>query len=339
MNNFTLRAISGFFYAITVVGCILLSPTTLAMLMFVIAFFCAFEWARIHDASKPSAMGFGVYTWLFLSPFVANLTPLQAASIATIIALLWITHRLFTQGISALNHAKNLGLGILYIALPIYLFLLLCQSQHLASGQPHTPQALNYLTWPSGGFMSPKPGPDFPALLNAQLFARAGAAGLHPHLELRYLCLPHRKGLWKKSLTRRTIAQENLGRIHRWYPAHRSRWRLLFLRLLSHHQHLARRHPWSTHECVWDRRRPLRKRPQTRKRHQRQWQIFARSWRCFGSVRCLPVWLHFDVGTGPNLADDASPYRRNRHPLLNTSLRDFYTSPILGKFAYYYERS
>jgi phosphatidate cytidylyltransferase len=172
MNNFTLRAISGFFYAITVVACILLSPTTLAMLMFVIAFFCAFEWARIHDASKPSAMGFGVYTWLFLSPFVTNLTPLQAASIATIIALIWITHRLFTQGIAALNQAKNLGLGILYIALPIYLFLLLCQSQHLASGQPHTPQAFNYLTWPSGGFMSPKPGPDFPAMWNAPNYLR-----------------------------------------------------------------------------------------------------------------------------------------------------------------------
>lgn len=167
MNNFTLRAISGFFYAITVVGCILLSPATLAILMFVIAFFCAFEWARIHDASKPSAMGFGVYTWLFLSPFVTNLTPLQAAGIAAIIALLWITHRLFTQGIAALNQAKNLGLGILYIALPIYLFLLLSQSQHLASGQPHIPQALNYLTWPSGGFLSPKPGPDFPAIWNA----------------------------------------------------------------------------------------------------------------------------------------------------------------------------
>ena len=172
MNNFTLRAISGFFYAITVVACILLSPTTLAMLMFVIAFFCAFEWARIHDASKPSAMGFGVYTWLFLSPFVTNLTPLQAAGIAAIIALLWITHRLFTQGISALNQAKNLGLGILYIALPIYLFLLLCQSQHLASGQPHTPQAFNYLTWPSGGFMSPKPGLDFPAMWNAPNYLR-----------------------------------------------------------------------------------------------------------------------------------------------------------------------
>jgi phosphatidate cytidylyltransferase len=172
MNNFTLRAISGFFYAITVVGCILLSPTTLAILMFVIAFFCAFEWARIHDASKPSAMGFGVYTWLFLSPFVTNLTPLQAAGIAAIIALLWITHRLFTQGISALNQAKNLGLGILYIALPIYLFLLLCQSQHLASGQPHIPQAFNYLTWPIGGFLSPKPGPDFPAIWNAPNYLR-----------------------------------------------------------------------------------------------------------------------------------------------------------------------
>jgi phosphatidate cytidylyltransferase len=172
MNNFTLRAISGFFYAITVVACILLSPTTLAILIFVIAFFCAFEWARIHDASKPSAMGFGVYTWLFLSPFVTNLTPLQVAGIAAIIALLWITHRLFTQGIAALNHAKNLGLGILYIALPIYLFLLLCQSQHLVSGAPHTPQAFNYLTWPSGGFMSPKPGPDFPAIWNAPNYLR-----------------------------------------------------------------------------------------------------------------------------------------------------------------------
>ena len=172
MNNFTLRAISGFFYAITVVACILLSPTTLAILMFVIAFFCAFEWARIHDASKPSAMGFGVYTWLFLSPFVTNLTPLQDAGITAIIALLWITHRLFTQGISALNQAKNLGLGILYIALPIYLFLLLCQSQHLASGQPHTPHAFNYLTWPSGGFLSPKPGPDFPAIWNAPNYLR-----------------------------------------------------------------------------------------------------------------------------------------------------------------------
>lgn len=117
-------------------------------------------------------MGFGVYTWLFLSPFVTNLTPLQAAGIAAIIALLWITHRLFTQGISALNHAKNLGLGILYIALPIYLFLLLCQSQHLASGQPHTPHAFNYLTWPSGGFLSPKPGPDFPAIWNAPNYLR-----------------------------------------------------------------------------------------------------------------------------------------------------------------------
>lgn len=172
MNNFTLRAISGFFYAITVVGCILLSPATLAILMFVIAFFCAFEWACIHDASKPSAMGFGVYTWLFLSPFVTNLTPLQAAGIAAIIALLWITHRLFTQGIAALYQAKNLGLGILYIALPIYLFLLLCQSQHLASGQPHIPQAFNYLTWPSGGFLSPKPGPDFPAIWNAPNYLR-----------------------------------------------------------------------------------------------------------------------------------------------------------------------
>ena len=172
MNNFTQRAISGFFYAITVVGCILLSPATLAILMFVIAFFCAFEWARIHDASKPSAMGFGVYTWLFLSPFVTNLTPLQAAGIAALIALLWITHLLFTQGIAALNQAKNLGLGILYIALPIYLFLLLCQSQHLASGQPHTPQAFNYLTWPTGGFMEPKPGPDFPAIWNAPNYLR-----------------------------------------------------------------------------------------------------------------------------------------------------------------------
>jgi len=172
MNNFTLRAISGFFYAIVVIGCILLSPATLAILMFVIAFFCAFEWARIHDASKPSAMGFGLYTWLFLSPFVTNLTPLQAAGIAAIIALIWITHRLFTQGISALNQAKNLGLGILYIALPIYLFLLLAQSQHLVSGQPYTPQAFNYLTWPAGGFMSPKPGPDFPAIWNAPNYLR-----------------------------------------------------------------------------------------------------------------------------------------------------------------------
>ncbi len=172
MNNFTLRAISGFFYAITVVGCILLSPATLAILMFVIAFFCAFEWARIHDASKPSAMGFGVYTLLLLSPFVTNLTPLQAAGVAAIIALIWITHRLFTQGISALNQAKNLGLGILYIALPIYLFLLLAQSQHLVSGQPYTPQAFNYLTWPNGGFLSPKPGPDFPAIWNAPNYLR-----------------------------------------------------------------------------------------------------------------------------------------------------------------------
>lgn len=172
MNNFTLRAISGFFYAIAVIGCILLSPATLAILMFVIAFFCAFEWARIHEASKRAARGFGLYTWLFLSPFVTNLTPLQAAGIAALIALLWITHRLFTQGISALNQAKNLGLGILYIALPIYLFLLLCQSQHLASGQPHTPHAFNYLTWPSGGFLSPKPGPDFPAIWNAPNYLR-----------------------------------------------------------------------------------------------------------------------------------------------------------------------
>jgi phosphatidate cytidylyltransferase len=172
MNNFTLRAISGFFYAIAVIGCILLSPATLAILMFVIAFFCAFEWARIHDANKPSAMGFGLYTWLFLSPFVTALNPLQAAGIAAIIALIWITHRLFTQGIAALNQAKNLGLGILYIALPIYLFLLLAQSQYLVSGQPHIPQAFNYLTWPSGGFMSPKPGPDFPAMWNAPNYLR-----------------------------------------------------------------------------------------------------------------------------------------------------------------------
>jgi len=140
--------------------------------MFVIAFFCAFEWARIHDASKPSAMGFGLYTWLFLSPFVTVLSPLQAAGIAAIIALIWITHRLFTQGIAALNQAKNLGLGILYIALPIYLFLLLAQSQYLVSGQPHTPQVFNYLTWPTGGFMSPKPGPDFPAIWNAPNYLR-----------------------------------------------------------------------------------------------------------------------------------------------------------------------
>jgi hypothetical protein len=66
MNNFTLRAISGFFYAIAVIGCILLSPATLALLMFVIAFFCAFEWARIHDASKPSAMGFGPVSYTHL---------------------------------------------------------------------------------------------------------------------------------------------------------------------------------------------------------------------------------------------------------------------------------
>jgi len=312
MNNFTLRAISGFFYAITVVACILLSPTTLAILMFVIAFFCAFEWARIHDASKPSAMGFGVYTWLFLSPFVTNLTPLQAAGIAAIIALLWITHRLFTQGIAALNHAKNLGLGILYIALPIYLFLLLCQSQHLASGQPHTPQAFNYLTWPSGGFLSPGPGPEWPALLNAPNYLRG------PVLLVFIL-------IWSSD----TFAYLT-GRAFGKNPLHAE---------LSPKKTWERRHPRGTHECVWYRRRPLRKRTQTRKRHQRQWQIFARSWRCFGSVRRLPVWLHFDVGTGPNLADDASPYRRNRHPLLNTSLRDFYTSPILGKFAYYYERS
>jgi phosphatidate cytidylyltransferase len=172
MNNFTLRAISGFFYAITVVVCILLSPATLSILMFVIAFFCAFEWARIHEASKSAARGFGLYTWLFLSPFVTNLTPLQAAGIAALIALLWITHRLFNLGIAALNQAKNLGLGILYIALPIYLFLLLCQSQHLASGAPHTPHALNYLTWPSGGFISPKPGPDFPEMWNAPNYLR-----------------------------------------------------------------------------------------------------------------------------------------------------------------------
>ncbi|MFM6952114.1 MAG: phosphatidate cytidylyltransferase, partial [Bacteroidota bacterium] len=171
-NNFTLRAISGFFYAITVVGCILLSPATLSILMFVIAFFCAFEWARIHEASKLAARGFGLYTWLFLSPFVTNLTPLQAAGIAALIALLWITHRLFTQGIAALNHAKNLGLGILYIALPIYLFLLLAQSQHLASGAPHTPHAFNYLTWPSGGFLSPGPGPEWPEMWNAPNYLR-----------------------------------------------------------------------------------------------------------------------------------------------------------------------
>jgi len=59
----------------------------------------------------------------------------------------------------------------------------------------------------------------------------------------------------------------------------------------------------------------------------------------FGSLRCFPVWLHFDVGTCPNLADDPSHCHRHRHPLLNTSLRDFYTSPILGKFAFDYERS
>jgi phosphatidate cytidylyltransferase len=117
-------------------------------------------------------MGFGLYTWLFLSPFVTVLSPLQAAGIAAIIALIWITHRLFTQGIAALNQAKNLGLGILYIALPIYLFLLLAQSQYLVSGQPHTPHAFNYLTWPSGGFMSPKPGPDFPAIWNAPNYLR-----------------------------------------------------------------------------------------------------------------------------------------------------------------------
>jgi phosphatidate cytidylyltransferase len=117
-------------------------------------------------------MGFGLYTWLFLSPFVTALNPLQAAGIAAIIALIWITHRLFTHGIAALNQAKNLGLGILYIALPIYLFLLLAQSQHLVSGQPYTPQAFNYLTWPSGGFMSPKPGPDFPAMWNAPNYLR-----------------------------------------------------------------------------------------------------------------------------------------------------------------------
>lgn len=172
MNNFTLRAISGFFYAVTVVGCILISPATLAILMLVIAFFCAFEWASIHDASKLSAMGFGAYTLLILLSFVTNLTPLQAAGIAAIIALLWITHRLFTRGIAALNQAKNLGLGILYIALPIYLFLLLAQSQHWVSGQPHTPQAFNYLTWPSGGFMSPKPGPDFPTIWHAPNYLR-----------------------------------------------------------------------------------------------------------------------------------------------------------------------
>ena len=172
MNNFTLRAISGFFYAITVIGCILLSPATLAILMFVIAFFCAFEWARIHQAGKASSLGFGVYTLLFLSPFVTNLTPLQVAGIAAVIALIWITQQLYTQGINALNQAKNLGLGILYIALPIYLFLLLAQSQHLASGLPHTPQAFNYLTWPSGGFMAPKPGPDFPEIWNAPNYLR-----------------------------------------------------------------------------------------------------------------------------------------------------------------------
>ena len=172
MNNFTLRAISGFFYAIAVIGCILLSPATLAILMFVIAFFCAFEWARIHQAGKASAVGFGVYTLFFLSPFVTNLTPLQGAGIAAVIALIWITQQLYTQGINALNQAKNLGLGILYIALPIYLFLLLAQSQHLASGLPHTPQAFNYLTWPSGGFMAPKPGPDFPEIWNAPNYLR-----------------------------------------------------------------------------------------------------------------------------------------------------------------------
>jgi len=172
MNNFTLRAISGFFYAITVVGCILLSPATLSILMFVIAFFCAFEWARIHEASKSAARGFGLYTWLFLSPFVTNLTPLQAAGIAALIALIWITHRLFTQGITALNHAKNLGLGILYIALPIYLFLLLAQSDHLASGAPHTPHAFNYHNWRAGGIMGPPPGPEWPALWNAPNYLR-----------------------------------------------------------------------------------------------------------------------------------------------------------------------
>ena len=153
MNNFTLRAISGFFYAITVIGCILLSPATLAILMFVISFFCAFEWARIHQAGKASSLGFGVYTLLFLSPFVTNLTPLQVAGIAALIALIWITQQLFTQGINALNKAKNLGLGILYIALPIYLFLLLAQSQHLASGLPHTSNAATCVASGCMGFM------------------------------------------------------------------------------------------------------------------------------------------------------------------------------------------
>ena len=107
MNNFTLRAISGFFYAIAVIGCILLSPATLAILMFVIAFFCAFEWARIHDASKPSAMGFGLYTWLFLSPFVTVLSPLQAAGIAAIIALIDDRSRVREAAIRALAIAAT----------------------------------------------------------------------------------------------------------------------------------------------------------------------------------------------------------------------------------------
>lgn len=166
MNNFTLRSISAFFYAFVVIGCIMLSPATLVLLMLVITFFCAYEWAIIHGNTTKAAICYSAWMILLLSPYYSNLSVNQALSVALLLALIWISQLLFKSGVKSLSRTKNLAFGILYIAMPIYLFLLLPQGLQLLSGQPHTPHAFNYFTWNSGGFLSPKPGPDFPAIWN-----------------------------------------------------------------------------------------------------------------------------------------------------------------------------
>lgn len=145
LSNFQLRSISGIFYAAAVIGGCILGPGALLIIAIIILFASWKEYAQLNQLSQFGSWAAGILNLLFFGAMFAGplwintqlIWPITLLSLLLLYLLL-----LFIHGIEAANHIQTILGGILYLSVPIYLFLLLPQ---LGNQDPVEP--FNYIVW------------------------------------------------------------------------------------------------------------------------------------------------------------------------------------------------
>lgn len=145
LSNFQLRSIFGILYAAAVIGGCILGPGALLIIAMIILFACWKEFGQLNNLSVWGSWGIGILNLLFFGAMFAGPLFIQAQLIwpIALLALLFLfLLLLFIHGIEAANHIQTILSGILYLSVPVFLFLLLPQISN-----PEPAEPFNYMVW------------------------------------------------------------------------------------------------------------------------------------------------------------------------------------------------